>query len=285
VSTAAPSGLSLRELQLWFQEQLAGPNARPVRPPAVRADAERVVKPSDRLTAPQRLTIYTEMYFLRLFDVMGEDFPTARELLGEAEWSEVVRGYLTAHPSRSWTLNNLGARFAAYLAGRDDLARHALLADVARIERAMTEVFDAPNGPVLSATAFAAVPAEQWGQAVLQLQRACVLMAFDHPVTPILNAVRHGEPLPPLEPAPHWVVVYRKDGRSWRRPLTEPMFAALGALAAGKPVPAALEAAAAVWPASDEELEQAVFAWFREWVAEELFATVCIPASGPAQNG
>lgn len=282
MSTAAPTGRSLRELQLWFQEQLAGPNARPARPAAAAAEAEQVVKPSARLTAPQRLNIYTEMYFLRLFEVMGDDFPTVRELLGEAEWNEVVRGYLTDCPSTSWTLNDLGGRFEAYLAGRADLERHALLADVARIERAMTEVFDVPDGPTLRPEEFAAVPPEAWATAVLSPQAGFRLLAFGHPVTPILNAVRNDEPLPSLEPIPSWAVVYRKDGRSWRRPLTEPMFAALSALAEGKAVPYALEAAAAAWEGSDEELEQSVFRWFREWVAEELFAEVHTSTPGPA---
>ena len=274
---SAPSGLSLRELQLWFHEQLAGPNARPARDAADDAAAARIVCTSDRLTPADRVHIYTGMYFMRLFEVMTDDFPTTRHLLGEAEWNEVVRGYLTQYPSRSWTLDLLGDRFAGYLAARTDLPRAALLADIARIEFALSEVFSAPDGPVLTPDEFAAVPPEQWATAQLTPQSAFQLLQFDHPVAPILNAVRNDEPLPSLEPTPAWAVIYRKEFRAWRRNLTEPMFVALSALAGGASIPETLEAVTAVWPGSDEELEQAVFSWFQEWVAEGLFAAVQHP--------
>lgn len=273
--------MSLRELQSWFQSQLTGPNARPAQPAADDDAAAAIVRPSDRLAPTQRLHIYTGMYFLRLFEVMTDDFPTTRHLLGEEEWNDVVRGYLTVHPSRSWTLDRLGDRFARYLAGRDDLPRHALLADVARIEFAMSEVFSAPDGPIMTPEQFAAVAPEQWAGTGLQPQSGFQLLAFDHPVAPILNAVKHDEPLPSLEPSPSWAAIYRKDFLAWRRNLTRPMFAALESLAQGEPIPAALEAAAAVWDGSDEELEQAVFAWFQEWVAEGLFAGLAAHAGSP----
>lgn len=273
--------MRLRELQVWMQERIAGPNQLPATAVVTEAETAAVVKPSTRLTTAQRLTIYTEIYAVRLFEVMGDDFPTTRRLAGDGQWSDIVRGYLTAYPSRSWTLNQLGSHFAVYLAARDDLPRHALLADVARIERAMTEVFDAPDGPVLTAEQVAAVAPDAWTEAVLEPQRAFQLHAFDFAVNPILSAVREDTPMPPLDPSPSWAAIYRKDLRSWRRNLTEPMFAALRALALGKPIPAALESAAAAWDGPDEALEGAVFAWFQEWIAEGLFARVRLPGERP----
>ena len=44
------------------------------------------MKHSDRLTPRQRVDLYGGMYFHRLLDLMDEEFPTVKHLLGDEQW-------------------------------------------------------------------------------------------------------------------------------------------------------------------------------------------------------
>ena len=64
--------------------------------------------------------------------------------IGSRAFERLSIEYLTAHPSRSFTLRNLGSQLAEWLAANPRYAgrRHALAVDVARIEWAFVEAFD-----------------------------------------------------------------------------------------------------------------------------------------------
>src|SRR5262249_33147020 len=72
--------------------------------------AARYIKPNDRLTSFERLEIYNRQYWWRVLASMTEDFPGLRAVLGERRFEDMCRAYLTACPSQSFTLRNLGAR-------------------------------------------------------------------------------------------------------------------------------------------------------------------------------
>src|ERR1700730_1495051 len=82
---------------------------------SMRAYASRFVKPNDRLTSFERLEIYNRQYWFRLLSSMIEDFPGLRAVLGERRFEEMCKAYVTACPSRSFTLRNLGARLESWL--------------------------------------------------------------------------------------------------------------------------------------------------------------------------
>ena len=73
------------------------------------------IKPNDRLTALERLQIYSRSYWYRLIDCVYDDVPGLRALLGEKKFSALVRAYLAKYPSRSFTLRNLTSRFAPFI--------------------------------------------------------------------------------------------------------------------------------------------------------------------------
>ena len=67
--------------------------------------------PSARgLRAAERVGIYQGMYLPRMLEALESDYPGLAHFLGPRAWTRLVRRYLNAHPSRSYTLNELGRR-------------------------------------------------------------------------------------------------------------------------------------------------------------------------------
>src|SRR5271168_4040305 len=82
---------------------------------SMRAVASQIIKPNDRLTSFERLEIYNRQYWFRVLSAFAEDFPGLRAVLGERRFDALAKAYLTACPSRSFTLRNLGSRLEVWL--------------------------------------------------------------------------------------------------------------------------------------------------------------------------
>jgi hypothetical protein len=110
------------------------------------------IKPNDRLTAVERLEIYSRSYWFRVLDSLYDDFPGLRVVLGQRAFHRLSRAYLGECPSRSFTLRNLGSRLEDWLRRNPQYAgsRHALALDMVRLEWAHIEAFDNAAEKVLS---------------------------------------------------------------------------------------------------------------------------------------
>ncbi len=141
-----------------------------------------LVKPNERLTAEERLELYARQYWFRLIDSFREDFPGVAALLGPDLFHALTLDYLDAHPSRAYTLRRLGQFFPGFLA--DPATRipeplRGVASDMARLEWAKMEVFDAAEVPALT-------PEDALGADILVtpigLQPHIRLLELAHPV-------------------------------------------------------------------------------------------------------
>ena len=100
-----------------------------------------------------------------------------------------------------------------------------MLTDLARLERAVTEVFDAPQSPAWPADAIERMPEEAWETAVLKPVAALRVLSFAYPVNAYLQSVKAEEhDHPDLPRRPSWVAVYRKNYEVWRLDLGRPAY-------------------------------------------------------------
>ncbi|WP_428268614.1 DNA-binding domain-containing protein [Haliangium sp.] len=299
------SGLSYPELQRWFLDGVVGPHraAAQAPPPGVPALAvEAVILPSHSLDPAARLAIYSNMYMLRLLEVLEGVYPAVARVMGRAAFEAMAKDYLGRHPSRSYTLNDLGHALPHYLAthwpatpepATPGLAAHgpapqrALLTDVARLEYATSAAFDVDEGRVCTPAEIAAIPQEQWPEVRFRMHPSVHLLAFEHDAVGVVNAVAEDAPLPELTPGPRFAAVWRKDFTVWRKPLHEVAYRLLANLARGLTLGDAMDLAAERWDGPDEVLETRVFQWFSEWLDEGFFAAVTQPPqpNRPAPSG
>src|ERR1700721_2623079 len=108
---------------------------------SMRAVANQIIKPNDRLTSFERLEIYNRQYWFRVLSAFAEDFPGLRAVLGGRRFDSMAKAYLIDCPSQSFTLRNLGSRLVSWLQKHPAWAgeRQSLALEMARLEGAVME--------------------------------------------------------------------------------------------------------------------------------------------------
>jgi hypothetical protein len=276
----ASSDPGLARMQEWMQRVIVN-TAEDVRgaladtaAQAIVPDISRVILPSRTLTPEQRLAIYHGMYPLRMVEALETDYEALAHLLGRDAFADLACRYVTAHPSRSYTLNRLGDHLPEFIASASGIRRPAFCAELARLERAVAQVFDAEESPLLDAAAIAAI-GERMADARVRPIAPFRLLAFKYPVNAYLQSVRddvHDHPR--LSARATWVAVFRRSYAVRRLELSRDEHALLSALAAGQTIESAVETTLA--QARRQPAPEAFFSWFRDWVAAGIFQSISL---------
>ncbi len=269
------SRADLLAIQNWFQDEVVRPSLPDVDADAPHTEAEAHILPSKTLTPAERVEIYADMHIARLVGVLGEDYAAVRALVGEHDFDHhLARGYLADHPSHSFTLSVLGRHLPDWIARQEDLERRELLVDVARLELAMTVVFDAPREVALTPADLQALPPDTWSDPKPRLVGALELLDLAHEANAIVRSVRQDQPMPTLEPSATRVLVWRKDDVVWRRELEPAAFALLTAITQRATLAEAIAEAESVHAGDAEDLGARVGRWMGEWADDGLFAAI-----------
>jgi hypothetical protein len=277
--------LPLERLQKWMQAVVVhtGSVEEAVAAPGLEVPKDRVdevLLPSSSLSGTERIGIYHGMYPLRMMEALSSDYPALQHFLGDHDFGALVSGYIQLHPSSTYTLNRLGDHLPEYVKTAPGMKRPDFCHDLARLELAITEVFDAPETPPLAEAAIAAVPPEAWERAVLQPVAAFRLLAFRYPVNAYLQTVKddnHDHPKARLKDS--WVAIYRRNYGAYRLELSRAAHDLLADLVAGRPLGEALSRAVRAGGRRAPS-EHELFRWFREWVSAGVFQRVDTPAGG-----
>ncbi len=213
----------------------------------------------------ERLAVYQGMYPLRMHDALAADYPGLEAFLGDHLFGHFVADYVAVHPSRSYTLNRLGDHVPGFVKTWHHPKR-AFLADLARLELAITETFDAAEDDGAPAAPPPHVDAD-WESRRFGIAPTLRLLSFRYPVGPALDALKAGRRGLP-RPRTSWVAMYRRSFVVWRQDLTRGEFHLLSALAAGEPLGKALRARGA--QGRQAALAAAVRRAFRIWTSEGI---------------
>lgn len=241
--------------------------------PAGSEALDELVLPSKNLTAIERVSIYANMYYWRLIDILADDFPTVHHLLGTEQFAIVVKEFLEKHPSTSYTLNLLGGKFPQYIkAEAGDLPQRDFIAAVATVERAIEDIFDEKFAEPVSLDELGSLMQEELVDIQLQLIPALRLLELDYPVNEYITAVRESRHMDIPLPAKSYVAVYRSNYRPLRVDLEPQQYALLLSLQQGESLLEALESCMA---ADDTgSLATSLEGWFRDWSADGLFCGI-----------
>jgi hypothetical protein len=273
--------LPLDRLQQWMQAVVVhpGPVEEALRQEPAGVPMDRVgdvLLPSTTLTPAERIAIYQGMFPLRMGEALSQDYPALQHYLGDEGFGELVKGYVQVFPSRTYTLNRLGDRMPEYVKTAPGVRRPDFCHELARLELAISQVFDSAETPPLSEAAIAAVPPEAWERAVLTPVEAFRLLAFRYPVNAYLQTVKdddHDHPKARLKDT--FVAVYRRDYAVFRLDLTRAAHDLLADLVGGRPLGEALTRAVKTGGRRAPS-EHELFRWFREWVSGGVFRQVTV---------
>jgi hypothetical protein len=165
----------LPDLQARFWNSIAAEPARH----SYAADFVAMVRGVDQPDRNERIGVYADAYFMRLRDVLAEDYPRVAAILGSERFEELARDYLRLHPSEHPSVRYLGRALADFIAR---LAMPHYLADLAALEWARLEVFDAPDETPLTMDVLRGIAPERWAAMRLRPIAALITVRSRWPV-------------------------------------------------------------------------------------------------------
>ena len=148
---------------------------------------EALVHGNERLSAAERVDIYANAYFYRLLDCLSEDFPTTLVVLGADNFAALVKEYLLEHPPTEPSILYAGLYLADFLNDHPFAERWPFIADLARLERTVLDVFHATNAPALSLETLHAVPSEEWPALKLRTHPAVEIVHSEWRIADVLH--------------------------------------------------------------------------------------------------
>jgi len=198
--------------------------------------AAALVRRGARLSPVERLDIYADMYFYRLRDCLQEDFAATHATVGPTSFHNLITDYMIAHPPSHFSLRQAGRHLARFIDTHATGTRWPFVGQLAALEWAVLEAFDARDAPPLDIAALQEIPPEQWPELRFELTPSLQQLHVGWRVDDVLRAVQEGDtsPVPP-DASSTWLRVWRQDLRVFHRPVDVAEAAALDTVRAGQP--------------------------------------------------
>lgn len=147
------------------------------------------IKPGGKADSAELLNIYHNAYAARLVEVLGNDYPALKAMMGGKPFDEMARAYVAANPSRHPSARWVGSSLSTFLAQTPPYAANAALGEMAAFEWAQVGAFDAADIDAMTFEQMAAIPVETWPGMRFHLAPSLRRLALSHDVPAIWTAV------------------------------------------------------------------------------------------------
>ena len=223
---------------------------------------------NERVSPVEQLEIYREQYWLRHTGSLVEDFPGVGGVLGQRDWERLVEEYLALHPPNTFSLRELGEHLPDFASTCSWLPNRELVVDMARLEWAYVEVFDARDAPPLEPEKLRAVPEDAWERVRLVPHPALRLLRVGYPVVALRRRLLVAETAPPLpEPETLHLAISRQKLVIEHDVLDPGAFALLSKLCRSIPLGVACEQTRVELSLAPEALARELETWFATFTA------------------
>lgn len=244
-----------------FQRYVLGDGSDP-------ADARALVRDRGGITAAERLDIYRHAYRARLREALEAVYGTTWAYLGDDDFGHAAARFIDAFPSTSANLRDYGRRLPEVVRALFPCDPEA--AELARMDWALHEAFDAPDHPAFDFAAVSSFGDAEWERARLVFHPGVSLAQFEWNAAALWHAIDRG-----LEPPaaarlerPTGHLFWRMDLASHFRSLDDAEHAALRELASGATFASVCERAGAAQAGT----------WLSTWAADGVLRGISLEA-------
>jgi hypothetical protein len=235
-----------------------------------RAFAREHIGGNARVSPVEQLEIYREQYWLRHTGSLVEDFPGVGGVLGQTDWERLVEEYLLAHPPTTFSLRELGENLPDFASTREWLPHRELVVDMARLEWAQVDVFDAPEAAPLAPEKLRAVPEDAWERVRLVPNPSLRLLRTHYPVLELRRRLlvaqsstpTSDDPIPLPEPETVHLAICRQKLVIDHERLDPSAFTLLSKLSRSIPLGEACESTASELSLEPEAIARELETWF-----------------------
>ncbi len=225
------------------------------------------------------LCIYQHAYAARLTAALRDNHGVLPRAMGDEAFDALAEAYLQAHPSQHPSIRWFGHRLADFMAEQPELVPHPAFIDLARMEWALRDAFDAADAtPLTMAEVMQFRPTEQWPDWVLSFHPSLRRVHLQWRIEPAWRALQQGDSdgdadgqveLPEPQADVHWLLVWRPALETrWRSAASALETQLLDAALRGQPFAALCIVAAR--EVGDDAAAAAVVSSLQQWIGEGL---------------
>lgn len=232
------------------------------------------ISSTKKVSAQQRLAIYYDAYRLRLLEALDSNYPVLHTWVGDDAFRNLGLAYIEAHPSKHFSIRYFGHRLPQFLSTADVFRDKPYVGEMAALEWAVSEAFDASDSPIVSLNEVAAIPPDAWPEMQFQLIPSMRLVELRWNVSLIWNAIK-AEQVPEKPKAEQWPItwlIWRQDLKTYFRSLTVDEAWALNSARSGSSF-ADLCAGLCEWIDAQNVAPHAA-GYLKHWVGDGLISSI-----------
>lgn len=270
LAARAPSDdAPLTELQHWMTQLLRQKRAL-FRSDQLKDAAARHFSGNTRLSPAEQVNIYRTQFWLRHTGALIEDYPGLTGLVGQRTWEAIAESYLTKIGYQVRALRDLGKDLAQHLETFPELENRKLLIDMARLEWAYVEAFDAQDEETLDHQRLMAIAPESWETVRFRIADSLTLLRLSYPVADLRREMRSApdeakKRAYSCQEEELYYVVYRRGHELFDKQLSRVAFLLLTQLKAGLSLIFACETVVSASPEAAQVFDEELFSWFSLW--------------------
>lgn len=203
---------------------------------AEKALSLQTIRSDDIADVISRLAVYRDGYRIRLRDALKVEFAGLQCMAG-ARFDVLLDKYVEAHPSEHYNIRWYGAGLAAFLDYARPWRDKPQLAEIARLDWAISTAFDAADEPSMSVADLSVVPMEAWANLRFSLQKNLQIVACLCNTDAFRRAADRGDKRPRLHrfTQPRQIMVWRMATTVHYRQLADDECHVLDAAMQGEP--------------------------------------------------
>jgi hypothetical protein len=203
--------------------------------------------------------------------------------MGETAFEAMARTYVSRHPSDQPNARWYARHLPEFLARALPFARTPELAELASLEGALNDAFDAPQAPVVTCAELAALGSAALAAAALDIHPSARRLRVTTNVTGLWSCLKCDEmpPKPYRLEAPQEILVWRQGESSRFRLLGDEEAMAFDTAAEGAPLSAVCETIAAMDGPDTAALRAA--GYLRGWVEAQAVSRIRLIAAPPSK--
>ncbi len=154
--------------------------------------------------------VYRNAYRARLRAALRDNFEVLPLVMGDEAFDALANAYIDAYPSRHYSLRWYGHQLCDFMATTDALLDHPAMLDLARMEWALRQAYDAAPAELLTSAELASVPAQDWADLHFILHPSVQMLALQWAIGPVWHALKSGQAeMEAPQPLDHHLLVWR----------------------------------------------------------------------------
>lgn len=246
-------------------------------------DAVKLVRRPVNGSAEARLDVYRDAYGLRLTEFIANDYPKLKCYMGEAKFTALAHAYIARHRSNDPNARWYSRHLAEFLRASPAYPRKPELAELADLERCLSDAFDSVDAPFITMNELASIDPEQFGTVTFKISPSLRRFKVRTNVTSLWSSLRCDElpPHPTMLEADQELLVWRQGTASRFRMLGNEEAMALDAAREGVSFGVICEMIATMDDPGTAAVRAATY--LRGWIEAEIIAAIRPGGSNPSQ--